>query len=256
LARSREQSRGVRRLLQHLRRVQISLDDLAFQTCGPTPSLAQFEDNSSFRGINAHLVRPFWVTGGGVIWCPTGAHRLVPALNARSLLRLQVAALTFETLTVPCKVRRLGNGPGGRIEDLILVAYAERQGITAKRARKDLQLPLQGPSRPAKRFCSPLERILLALPVDVAMKALRSTEPNLEYRTLTAWADFKACDRRRATRTLAIGERTIRRWRSGSCRPHPLQRVAAAVAEVDLRTVLSHPYYFSVFGRPYQPRKA
>ena len=128
LARSGEQSRGIRRLVQHLRRVQLSLDDLAFQACLPTPSLAQFPDHSSFRGINARIVQPFWVTGGGVIWCPAGAYRFNSALNPRSLLRLQVASLTFQTLTVPCRVHRIGMALVDAIEDLILVAYAERQG--------------------------------------------------------------------------------------------------------------------------------
>jgi hypothetical protein len=177
-----------------------------------------------------------------------GEFKLQPTPNPRSLLRLQAAAMTFESSLLPFKILRLGNEPTARLEDLFVVAYALRQRMTVLRARRHLQLPLRGPSRLAKRFCSPLERVLLALPVEVAVSELRNTAPNLELRALKAWAEPKGWTLPQAARKFAIAERTVRRWRAGNGRLHPMQTVAAAVDVGDLKAVLSEPLKFRFRG--------
>jgi hypothetical protein len=253
LARPGDESQGVRRLLQHLRRVEFELYGLIFDPCSPTRFHAQSTGFFRFLAKNDTIVQPLRVTGGGVLQTSNGNYRLIPKPNARTLLRLQAAVLTHETLVVPYEVRRIEAVPRERLEDLLIAVYALREGTTVLRVRRGFRMVLRGPSRPSKRLHRPLESMLLALPINVAVSVLKDPLPNLEMRTLTAWLAVKGWGLRRTARRFAVSERTLRRWQAIPMRYNPLRLAAAAVSEADLRAVLTDPDSFRVKGTQKQP---
>jgi hypothetical protein len=253
LCRTRLEARRVRRLFQHLERVRTNLSALAHQPIRPIPHPVQPTMHTVFLFAHVRILHPVRVSSSGHLRTPSSIYKVRPLPNARSLLRMQAAIYSRESLILRYEATQVSQMSETRLRDRLLAVFAGRRLLTTPQARRRLGIAVQDPSRAAKWKGSPLDRVLAALPVTTAVEVLADPAPNLEYRAIQAWADIAGITPPGVGISLRIGARTISRRKRDHRGSKALHRIALALTREELEYALTPPPDLS-WARPRRRR--
>ena len=236
LARTPTQEKQIKRLVAHHQGITNTLEGLTREPVQLRPSPKP--QRGTLTCGNTAIEHPIWVSPSGTVRTPSCTYRLRPLPNSRTLLRLNAAFHLGKALTLFCKAEEKTRIPMPRLRDRLLEAYAVSRRLTLPKARQALKLPPIGPEarlRPKR----PVDRVLTALPESDVIALLTSTEPNLELRAVTQWAQSRRLSLPGAAKALRIAPRTISHWKQGRHLDLDLARLGRILSETEIRQALA-----------------